>query len=129
MRDGGFGLEGTLAAGDTVEGVSPPPWEGVSEVILGNQEWFNTWLEAEKKCKARIYSFRNSAHRLTNLCIFLVADTQYHDIIGSSDAWVLVDEDTNNTGSADLRPTNSSRRVKALLERVTGTYTNPLICN
>lgn len=26
-------------------------WEGLSETILGRQEWFERWLEGERECK------------------------------------------------------------------------------
>lgn len=54
----------------------------------------------------------------------VVADSVYHDIIGSGDAWQLVDDgaDKNSPEIADfgLRPTISARRVKALIEQITG---------
>ena len=50
---------------------------------------------------------------------------QYFEIISSPDAWLIADddgEDETDTRPADreLRPTNSARRVKALVEQVTG---------
>ena len=50
---------------------------------------------------------------------------QYLDIISASDAWLIADEDEEEDGDArpadrELRPTNSARRVKALVEQVTG---------
>ncbi|KDQ20405.1 hypothetical protein BOTBODRAFT_183196 [Botryobasidium botryosum FD-172 SS1] len=99
MRDGGFSLEGTLAVGEA-DGDAAPVWEGLSEVVLGNKEWFDTWLEAEKK----------------------FTDIQYNDIIGSPDAWILVEEDAHAGGNTAIRPTNSARRLKALIERVTERY-------
>lgn len=51
---------------------------------------------------------------------------QYLDIISASDAWLIADEDEDAEHDArvterELRPTNSARRVKALVEQVTGT--------
>ena len=61
---------------------------------------------------------------LTGL-VFIVAMDQYFEIISSPDAWLIADddgEDETDTRPADreLRPTNSARRVKALVEQVTG---------
>jgi len=43
----GFTLEGTTGCQEGDES----KWEGVSDVILGNADWFETWLIAEKSCK------------------------------------------------------------------------------
>ncbi|KAF9229614.1 hypothetical protein BS17DRAFT_805254 [Gyrodon lividus] len=79
---------------------------GISRVVLDQKGWFNAWLEGEKK----------------------FADDQYHEIISASDAWVIADDDRHESaenltsqGSA-LRATNSSRRIKALVEQVTDRY-------
>ena len=42
----GIAIEKT-SVGEDLNGA----WEGISEVILGNPEWFNAWLHAEKKCE------------------------------------------------------------------------------
>ena len=52
---------------------------------------------------------------------------QYFDIISASDAWLIADDDgeeerSSRTADHELRPTNSARRIKALVEQVTGTY-------
>ncbi|KAH7915139.1 TIP-1 family-domain-containing protein [Hygrophoropsis aurantiaca] len=80
---------------------------GVSAVILDKKEWFDAWLEGEKK----------------------FAEDQYHEIISASDAWHIADDDLHDTdehhssrGIGDLRATNSARRVKALVEQVTDRY-------
>ncbi|KAG1904794.1 RINT-1 family protein [Suillus fuscotomentosus] len=77
---------------------------GVSSVILCQKEWFDAWLEGEKK----------------------FAEDQYHEIISSPDAWVIVDDDSNESDEhklsrsmAELKATNSARRIKALVEQVT----------
>lgn len=44
----GFRLEKTSAGS---VGSQENQWKGVSEVILGNAEWFEAWLSGEKKCK------------------------------------------------------------------------------
>lgn len=58
-----------------------------------------------------------------------VADGLFNDIISSADAWQLVidsDESSKSEGDIDveLRPTTSARRVKALIEQVTGQPTH-----
>ena len=73
-------------------------WDGISEVILGKKEWVEAWVEGERK---------------------------YFETISSQDALLFADEDGEDeteTRPADreLRPTNSARRVKALVEQVTG---------
>jgi RAD50-interacting protein 1 len=52
----GFQLLGTSAAQGDHEG----KWKGVSEVILGNIEWFESWLEGERKCKSTGWLFTPS---------------------------------------------------------------------
>lgn len=50
-----------------------------------------------------------------------VAEDQYNDIISAPDAWLIVDEESEGVGGErELRPTNSARRIKALVEQVTG---------
>lgn len=50
---------------------------------------------------------------------------QYMDIISASDAWLIADDndseqDGPHVAISDFKPTNSARRVKALVEQVTG---------
>lgn len=45
MLEEGFDVEGTSFSNGSDE------WDGISEVILGNPDWFETWLSAEKQCK------------------------------------------------------------------------------
>ena len=51
-----------------------------------------------------------------------VALDQYMEIISSSDAWLVADDSADDTivAERDLRPTNSARRIKALVEQITG---------
>lgn len=53
-----------------------------------------------------------------------VAMDQYMDIISSPEAWLIADEnDVEEEGHVvvtDIKPTISARRVKALVEQVTG---------
>ncbi len=34
--------------------VSLDEWAGLSEVILGNKEWFDKWLDGERECKSTL---------------------------------------------------------------------------
>ncbi|KAI0786115.1 RINT-1 family protein [Abortiporus biennis] len=104
VREEGFELSGTSAS---VKGTSEQKWEGISEVILGTTEWFNAWMEGERK----------------------FAMDQYMEIITSPDAWLIADENDNEDLDEDaphidreLKPTISARRVKALVEQVTDRY-------
>ena len=50
---------------------------------------------------------------------------QYLEIISASDAWLIADDEGEHDSDSravdrELRPTNSARRVKALVEQVTG---------
>ena len=48
---------------------------------------------------------------------------QYIDIISAPDAWQIADDEPNDEDEIidrELKPTNSARRVKALVEQVTG---------
>ena len=56
IKEEGFELDGTSAAvsdikaaGGSIE--SDGKWKGITEVILGKKEWFEAWLEGERKCK------------------------------------------------------------------------------
>ncbi|KAI0724222.1 RINT-1 family protein [Cerioporus squamosus] len=103
LKDEGFDLRGTTAS--PANGEETRHWEGVCEVILGRNEWFEAWVEGERK----------------------FAMDQYFEIIGASDAWLIADDDVEEENDArpadrDLRPTNSARRVKALVEQVTDRY-------
>jgi hypothetical protein len=44
----GFQLQATSAT----KGDDNEVWRGVSDVILGNTEWFEAWLDGERKCKS-----------------------------------------------------------------------------
>jgi len=49
VKDDGFSLNGTFETFG-VE-VKVDDWPGISDVILGKKEWFDTWLEGERRCK------------------------------------------------------------------------------
>lgn len=56
--------------------------------------------------------------------LFAVAMGQYMETISADDAWLIADETLESEVNAidrELKPTNSARRVKALVEQVTGT--------
>ena len=118
LREEGFELDGTSAAPATEKGTEEGRWQGISEVILGKKEWFEAWMEGERVCKSFCSLddiFRSS---------LVVALDQYMQIISAQDAWLIADdsEDADEESSIDreLKPTNSARRVKALVEQVTG---------
>ncbi|KAF9458336.1 TIP-1 family-domain-containing protein [Collybia nuda] len=93
----GFQLLGTSATLTDQGGT----WVGISEAILGNLEWFEVWLVAEKK----------------------FAENQYHEIISATDAWLIADdEDNHDLPGVSVKSTNSARRIKALIEQVTDRY-------
>ena len=57
LRESGFSLNDTLEKESTT-------WEGTSDVILGNKDWFDAWLEGERKCKLNrffLYSYKIDA--------------------------------------------------------------------
>ncbi|KAF9821810.1 hypothetical protein IEO21_00240 [Rhodonia placenta] len=105
LREDNFDINGTSAERDAADGESKPNgWEGISDVILGRKEWFETWLEGERE----------------------FAIDQYMNIISAPDAWLIAndygaDED-DVVSDPELKPTNSARRVKALVEQVTDRY-------
>ena len=54
----------------------------------------------------------------------IVATVQYIEIISAPDAWLIAEdsgeEEDESPIDRELKPTNSARRVKALVEQVTG---------
>ncbi|RXW23851.1 hypothetical protein EST38_g1999 [Candolleomyces aberdarensis] len=98
--DAAFVEEGITIEKTTAGEASGGAWKGISEVILGNPEWFNAWLHAEKK----------------------FVEDQYHEIISSPDAWFVADEDEEEIVARDVRATNSARRIRALVNQVTDRF-------
>ena len=49
MLEEGFDVEGTSFYNGSDK------WDGISEVILGNPDWFERWLSAEKQCKLFVH--------------------------------------------------------------------------
>ncbi|KAF8592034.1 hypothetical protein K439DRAFT_1650556 [Ramaria rubella] len=105
LREQGFALEGTTAIFTKTRDLDRKDelWGGVSEQILGNKEWFEAWLEGERK----------------------FTENQYNNIISSPNAWQFTD-DMDGTDVTDTetnsRTTISARRVKALIEQITDRY-------
>lgn len=98
MREQGFQLEGTSSEEGSGTATEDETWVGISDVILGNQEWFEAWLGGEKK----------------------FAEDQYHAIISAPEAWTI--DDAAEEESQDFKPTTSARRLKALIEQITGMF-------
>lgn len=48
LKEAGFSLIGTLEK--SKDDLST--WEGTSDIILESNEWFDAWLEGERKCKS-----------------------------------------------------------------------------
>ena len=56
-------------------------------------------------------------------------DNQYNEVIATADAWSIADQTEEDDHSTDVKPTISSRRVKSLIEQVTGVlFRNCLNC-
>ncbi|KAF9498112.1 hypothetical protein BDN71DRAFT_1443821 [Pleurotus eryngii] len=98
LRDEGFQISLTTSAKHELE---EDRWEGISEVILGQKDWFEAWVDGENK----------------------FTEQQYNEIISSSDAWQIADDgDDDKSRHYDLKTTNSARQLKALVEQVTDRY-------
>ncbi|QRW00303.1 RINT-1 family protein [Ceratobasidium sp. AG-Ba] len=99
IREAGFTLANTWeCARDSHKGKE---WPGVVDVILGHKAWFDEWMEAERQFTER----------------------QYNEIILSPDAFAFTNDDgEENQPFSEMKTTNSARRIKALLDQVTGTY-------
>ena len=112
LIDDGFSLAETSTSGNNGENTN---WEGISDVILGNKEWFDAWLEAERQCKCTNHSMELNQPSA-------VAEEQYNEIIHAQDAWHISDDGESDDRNRNLRPTNSARRVKALFDQVSDRY-------
>lgn len=67
--------------------------------------------------------FRRRLYELRVTDLLPVAMDQYVEIISANDAWLIADEQAEEEETVidrALKPTNSARRVKALVEQVTG---------
>ncbi|WWD01416.1 hypothetical protein V866_008360 [Kwoniella sp. B9012] len=98
VKEGGFDLDAT----SIYEGRESPSWEGLSGMVLKENDWFDKWLLGEKK----------------------FADTQLNEIISSTEAWTISDEvnEEDEGESSGVKPTVSARQVKALVEQITDRY-------
>lgn len=73
-------------------------WNGMIHIALGNSKNFMTWVESEKKFS--IEQFQNII-----------------DVTISPNTWDL---DYDSVGESETKPTNSSLRIKCLIESITG---------
>lgn len=82
-----------------------------------------TVYEFHSSCKSGV--LMAASVRLTWLSLIsAVALDQYQASLTLGDPWRMADDQGNESGQEqDLRPTNSARRVKALIEQVTGQET------
>lgn len=99
IREAGFTLANTWECRGITEH-KPKEWPGVADVILSHKAWFDEWMEAERR----------------------FTEHQYNEIITSPDAFAFTNDDGEERQQLDIRPTNSARRIKALLEQVTERY-------
>jgi hypothetical protein len=69
LVEGGFGISGTSAGRAEIGGAvkdGEDKWDGISEVILGKKEWFDAWMEGEKKCE--LAELSSSAEHISFKC-------------------------------------------------------------
>lgn len=99
VRESGFTLANTWECRVTKQHKSKE-WPGVADVILSHKSWFDEWMEAERR----------------------FTESQYNEIITSPDAFAFSNDGNEEFQQVDIRPTNSARRIKALLEQVTERY-------
>ncbi|KAF4572590.1 hypothetical protein EYR36_007098 [Pleurotus pulmonarius] len=98
LRDEGFQISLTTSAKHEPD---EDRWEGISEIILGQKDWFEAWVDGENK----------------------FTEQQYNEIISSPDAWQIADDGADDKSRhIDLKTTNSARQLKALVEQVTDRY-------
>ncbi|KAL5636018.1 hypothetical protein ACGC1H_004731 [Rhizoctonia solani] len=99
VRESGFTLVNTWECRATKQHKAKE-WPGVADVVLSHKSWFDEWMEAERH----------------------FTEHQYNEIIISPDAFAFSNDGNEEFQQADIRPTNSARRIKALLEQVTERY-------
>lgn len=118
LAEADFSVIGTSASAASLEDSSSGK---ISEVILGRKEWFDAWVDGEKQCQ--LFPLLIKSLLITFLS---VAEDQYQEIISASDAWQIADDDhehyVDSATNRDLKTTNSARRIKALVEQVTGKH-------
>ncbi|KAK4688656.1 RAD50-interacting protein 1, partial [Tremellales sp. Uapishka_1] len=98
VREGGFDIN----AVSIHDGSGQAEWEGLSGVVLREKDWFEQWLAGERR----------------------FAEGQLNEIISAIDAWDISDDLSEEEGSQNfgLKPSNSARQVKALVEQITDRY-------
>lgn len=80
------------------------------------------YKEKTNACSLQLLLFESTDPSL------IVALDQYHTFMSGPDAWLIADDhDHDSSVDHELKPTNSARRIKALVEQVTGTITIPSI--
>ncbi len=47
LVEDGFSIAGTSASNGKLQ-----KWRGINEVILGEKEWFEAWMDGERKCRS-----------------------------------------------------------------------------
>ncbi|CAE7218412.1 unnamed protein product [Rhizoctonia solani] len=99
IRESGFTLVNTWESRVTKQH-KVKEWPGVADVVLSHKSWFDEWMEAERR----------------------FTEHQYNEIIISPDAFAFSNDGHEEFQQVDIRPTNSARRIKALLEQVTERY-------
>ncbi|CUA72365.1 RINT1-like protein [Rhizoctonia solani] len=99
VRESGFTLMNTWECRVTKQHRAKE-WPGVADVVLSHKSWFDEWMEAERH----------------------FTEHQYNEIIISPDAFAFSNDGNEELQQVDIRPTNSARRIKALLEQVTERY-------
>jgi hypothetical protein len=84
LLEEGFGITGTYAEGKKLNGVDADLWNGVSDVILGNKEWFEAWMEGERKCEI-VYSITSSIIRFFSFQLLRISTmrSSAHQMRGS----------------------------------------------
>lgn len=127
LRGAGFSLTGTTQSLNKPDSAMEQ-WDGTSEIILGSKEWFDAWLDGERNCQFFL-SDKCFSYGFNCEPILAVVENQYNDIISSPDAWQIADDGSEDVDAdKEMRPTISARRVKALIEQITGTGINTCHC-
>ncbi|SJL05807.1 uncharacterized protein ARMOST_09143 [Armillaria ostoyae] len=68
-------------------------WPGVADVILGKKEWFEAWIDGEKK----------------------FAEDQYHEIISTPDAWQIAEDEVEKQANRYSPLPDFTQRTRFLI--------------
>lgn len=60
MRGEGYAGVGVKDGKETGDGEEVDEWKGISQVILGKKEWFDAWLDGERRCTSYTSRLRRS---------------------------------------------------------------------